>query len=67
MKAGDLVKVEFPGPADYYGIILGFYPYIHAEYGGDYKILFCDGEVALFTQDTIDYEKITIEVISESR
>ena len=66
MKVGDLVKVGF-AEGDYYGILLGFYPYTHEDMGGDYKILFCDGEVVTYSQSNLDFDEVTMEVMSESR
>ena len=71
MKVGDLIKVGF-AEGDYHGILLGFYPYNpddlgRACMGGDYKILFCDGEVVMYSQSALDFDEVTMEVISESR
>ena len=68
MKVGDLLKVGF-AEGDYYGILLGFYPYNHEDIGrsckvGDYKILFCDGEVVMYSQSSLDFDEVTMEVIS---
>ena len=71
MKVGDLIKVGF-AEGDYYGILVGFYPYDPDDLGrvctvGDYKILFCDGEVVMYSQSAFDYDEVTMEVVSESR
>ena len=71
MQPGDLVRVSF-AEGDYYGILLGFYPYNQEDIGrscegGDYKILFCDGEVVMYSQSSLDFDEVTMEVMSESR
>ena len=66
MKVGDLIKVGF-AEGNYHGILLGFYPYKQTDKAGDYRILFRDGEVILFSQDTLDWEGVTMELVSESR
>ena len=66
MKVGDLVKLGF-AEGIYHGLIVKYYHPPSYPSRGEWTILFCDGDVETYTQESFDLGDLDVEVISESR
>ena len=66
MKVGDLVKLGF-AEGTYYGIIVKRYHPPSYPDRVEWTVLFCDGDVMTYTQESFDLGDLDVEVISESR
>ncbi len=66
MSVGDLVKVSF-AEGTYYAIVTKYYHPPSYPNRGEWTMLFCDGDVGTYTQESLDYEEIIVEIVSENR
>jgi len=66
VKVGDLVKLGFAEGVYYALVIDSDHPPSYPD-RLEWTMLFCDGDVVTYTQESFDWGDLEMEVISESR
>ena len=66
MKVGDLVKIAF-AEGVYHALVTSYYHPPSYPSRGEWTMLFCDGDVETYTQESFEWGELEVEVVSESR
>jgi len=66
VKVGDLVKLGF-AEGVYYALVTNHYHPPHYPDRGEWTMLFFDGDVETYTQESFDWGDLEMEIISEGR